>query len=277
MDQYAGEATSSRFLSGSGLTNVVNGPAVRPWKTIESVPTPEGKLELRQRGERTFLITIGGRVLMTSEAHRSETRLAELACAAVADLPRPRMLIGGLGIGYTLRAALDRLPQAARVTVVDLNAAVVAWCAGPLAGLTSSATSDRRVTIVVGDVARVIADARAGAFDAIVLDLYEGPHHASSHPHDPLYGFAALRRTAAALTEDGVLAVWSEERDEAFEARLALEFEVALHRGPSGGRKHVIHIARRAVGRPRFSPAAPATRDEDGRRATAGGKRRERR
>jgi spermidine synthase len=193
---------------------------------------------------------------MTSEAHRSETALAELACTAGAGSPRLRVLLGGLGMGYTLRAALDHLPPAGRLTVVELNAAVVAWCEGPLANLTRSATSDKRVTTVVGDVARVIADAAPGAFDAIVLDLYEGPHQANNRAYDPLYGFAALKRTAAALTPDGVLAVWSEERDAAFEARLSDEFIVERHPSASRHRKHVVYLAKRAVGRPRFTPAA---------------------
>ncbi|HVX96590.1 MAG TPA: spermidine synthase, partial [Polyangia bacterium] len=176
---------------------------MQPWRTIDSVETAEGRLDLRQRGDRSFLITIAGRVLMTSEAHRSETDLAKLARAAMGDLPRPHVLIGGLGMGYTLRAALDCLPPGAKITVAELNPAVVAWCAGPLAALTNGATSDRRVTTVVADVARVIADAAPGSYDAIVLDLYEGPHQATGRAHDPFYGFEAMRRTARALTPDG--------------------------------------------------------------------------
>jgi spermidine synthase len=238
---------------------------VQPWRTVESLETPHGKLELRQRGERSFLITIAGHILMTSERHHSEMDIAKLASAALGDLPRPRVLIGGLGMGYTLRAALDHLPPGARVTVVELNAAVIAWCAGPLAILTKGATTDKRVTMVVADVARVIADASPGSFDAIVLDLYEGPHQANNRAHDPLYGLAALKRTAAALTEDGALAVWSEEPDQAFEDRLAADFRVERHRGTGGGRKHAIYIARRAIGRPRFQSAPPPLRSRGAR------------
>src|SRR4051794_32656158 len=125
---------------------------MKPWQVIERVETNEGRLELRQRGERDFLITIGGRVLMTSAAHRSEDELARLACAAMIRRPRPRVLLGGLGMGYTLRAALDQLPPAAEIAVIDLNQQVVAWCQGPLAGLTDHATADRRVQITVGVV-----------------------------------------------------------------------------------------------------------------------------
>jgi len=231
---------------------MVNEAAVQPWKTIDSLATPEGKLELRQRGTRSFLITIAGRVLMTSEAHRSEVDLARRTSAALAGVARPRVLIGGLGMGFTLRAALDALPAGARLTVVELNPAVVTWCQGPLAALTAAAVSDRRVTTVVGDVARVIADAAPASYDAIVLDLYEGPHQVNNRAYDPLYGIAALRRAAQALTPDGVLAVWSEEPDAAFEDRLAIEFAAERHRSGGGGRRHVIYVAKRATGRPRF-------------------------
>jgi spermidine synthase len=217
---------------------------MQPWKTIERVATPEGSLELRQRGERSFLITIGGRVLMTSEASRSEEELARRACEAMGKPARPRVMIGGLGMGFTLRAALDRLPAGAHVTVVDLNATVVSWVKGPLAPLTDGALGDRRVTIKVADVARAIANAPAGSYDAIVLDLYEGPHDNS--PYDPLYGRPALERTVKALTPDGVFAVWSEEPDPAFEERMAEVFLVERHKGPRGGRQHVIYVGRPA-------------------------------
>src|ERR1700761_355586 len=106
-----------------------------PWKVIDAGPSAEGTLELRQRGARDFLITVGGRVLMTSMAHRSEDTLARLTCEALADVARPRLLVGGLGMGLSLRAALDRLGAQARVTVVELDPRVVAWCRGPLAEL----------------------------------------------------------------------------------------------------------------------------------------------
>src|SRR5204862_3729697 len=114
---------------------------------------------------RSFLITNEGRVLMTSEAHQSETELAQRTSAALLGMPRQRGLIGGLGVGFTLRAALDALPAGARVTVAELNPAVIAWCKGPLAALTSGAVSDGRVTTVVGDVARIIADAPPASYD----------------------------------------------------------------------------------------------------------------
>lgn len=215
----------------------------RPWQTVARVATPEGALELRQRGPRDFLITIAGRVLMTSQARRSEEALATLPLRDRPPPVRRAVLLGGLGMGYTLRAALDVLPAEARVTVVELNADVVAWCRGPLGVLTDRAVDDPRVTSSIGDVADAIARAPAGAFDAIVLDLYEGPHAATQPHDDPVYGAAALGRAHRALAPGGVLAVWSEEPDAGFERRLALaRFRVEKHRVGRGGRAHVVYL-----------------------------------
>src|SRR5438270_6358362 len=109
---------------------------MRRWHTIEAVPTREGVLELRQRGPRDFLLTVGGRVLMTSLAHDSEDALARMACGRLADRRAPHVLIAGLGMGFSLRTALELLPARARVLVVEINPVVVAWCRGPLAPLT---------------------------------------------------------------------------------------------------------------------------------------------
>ncbi|HEX9020453.1 MAG TPA: spermidine synthase, partial [Nitrospirota bacterium] len=131
----------------------------QPWQTIGKVDTPDGVLELRCRGERDFLILINSRVLMNSSASRSETVLGERACRLVASRRRPRVLIGGLGMGLTLRAALDALPETAQVVVAELNEVVVKWCRGPLAGLTQNAAGDPRVEIEIADVSAVIAGA----------------------------------------------------------------------------------------------------------------------
>ncbi len=215
-----------------------------PWKTLATVETAEGALQLRQRGEREFLIVIDGRVLMTSNDRRSEQGLATLACAALAN-GAPRVLIGGLGMAYTVRAALDALPAGAQVVVAELTAEVVDWCRGPLAPLTGAAVLDPRVRVVIGDVARAIADAPRGHYDAILLDLYEGPHAATQRSDDPLYGRAALVRSRAALAAGGVLAVWSEEPDDAFARRFATAgFEVATQR-LGASRRHVVYLGRR--------------------------------
>jgi len=219
----------------------------RPWKTIDKAGTPNGVLELRRRGERDFLIMINNRVLMNSSANRSELALGEQACRRVAMRPRPQVLIGGLGMGLTLRAALDFLPSSAQVIVAELNPVVVAWCRGPLAGLTGNAVQDPRVAIVINDVAAVIAKAaRAGAerFDAIILDLYEGPGAGTEENNDPFYGVRALKTTAAALTRGGVFAVWGERSDAAFEKRLsAAGFSLDRKRPGRGGLRHVVYVA----------------------------------
>lgn len=244
---------------------------MRPWRTIDGIDTREGRLELRQRGERDFLITIGGRVLMPSGAHQSEDELARLA---LADRKCTRVLLGGLGMGYTLRAALDLLPRAARVTVAELNDCVIDWCHGPLAGLTNAAASDRRVNFVVRDVARVISECPAASLDTIILDLYEGPHQATNRYRDPLYGDVALQRSRAALADHGVLAIWSEERDSTFEARFARAgFQVEWQRAGHGGRSHIIYIGKAIAQRvpERREPVADPPRPRTG----FSGKRRE--
>jgi spermidine synthase len=215
-----------------------------PWKTLATVPTADGALELRQRGEREFLIVIAGRVLMTSNDRRSEQALATLACGAL-TAASPRVLIGGLGMAYTVRAALDALPPTAELVVAELTPAVLDWCRGPLAALTASAVLDPRVRVVIGDAARVIEQAPHGHYDAIVLDLYEGPHAATQRADDPFYGRAALQRSRAALAPGGVAAVWSEEPDEAFARRFAAAgFDVATHRlGKT--RTHIVYLGRR--------------------------------
>lgn len=217
----------------------------QPWKTIEQVDTQEGPLVLRQRGSE-FMITLCGQVLMPSRATRSEEALATLACEAVADWPKPRVLIGGLGLGFTLRAALDALPSDAHVTVAELHEAVVRWCKGPAAELSGDAVNDGRVATAIADVADVIT-ASSGKLDAVVLDLYEGPHTPTQGPNDPCYGHEALRRTLRALRPGGVLAVWSEGPDRPFLQRLerAGFRNVRLTHPGRGARRHVVYLARR--------------------------------
>jgi spermidine synthase len=217
-----------------------------PWRALDRVVTREGELQLRQRGEREFLITIDGRVLMTSSEYTSELALAQLACAKL-PAQAPRVLIGGLGMAYTLRAALDVLPKGARVTVAELTPAVEVWCRGPLAPLTKGAVHDPRVRVVIGDVSRVIAQARAEHYDAIVLDLYEGPHAVSRRENDPLYGRVALERTLAALALGGVLAIWSEERNPQFKRRMTdVGFDTTIHH-PGGSRAYAVYLGRRVA------------------------------
>lgn len=217
-----------------------------PWKRIDRIDTPEGPLELKQRGPRDFLITIDGRVLMNSTAQRSEIALGHLACRHLKHHPQPRVLLGGLGMGFTLRAALDSLPAEARVVVAELNPVVLDWCRGPLAALTDSAAGDPRVLAKIVDVADLIRNAAGSAagFDAVILDLYTGPYSHSHPREDPLYGSSALARSRAALNPGGVFAVWGENHDRGFENRLrAAGFDVTIARPGRGGFRHVVYLA----------------------------------
>ena len=216
----------------------------RPWETVETALTDEGPLALRRRGDGDYLIVLGARVLMTSRAHRSEERLAALACEDLAERRDARVLIGGLGMGYTLRAALDRLPADAVVDVAEIEPAVVRWCRGPIGALSGDALADRRVHVRVVDVAREIAAARIG-WDAIAVDLFEGPRGDRAERGHPVYGDAALDAVARALRPGGVFAVWSEEPAPGFASRLeAHGFRVRVERSGRGGRRHPIYLAR---------------------------------
>jgi len=220
----------------------------QPWKTIESIATDEGILELRQRSERDFIITIGSQVLMNSLANRSEIVLGELGCGHLKESESPRVLVGGLGMGFTLKAVLDTLPATARVVVAELNPTVHEWCRGPLAALTENSVKDPRVTVEIGDVARLIRRSAVNGgesrFDAIILDLYRGPHAKTHGSDDPLYGSRAIDNMRAALKPCGTVAVWGENYDEGFDKRLrSAGFTVSTDRPGRGGLRHVVFLA----------------------------------
>ena len=220
----------------------------KPWRIVDSADTAEGLLDLRQRGELQFLITIDGRVLMNSWATVSEIVLAELACETLKHKKNVRVLVGGLGMGFTLKAAIDNLPADAKIVVAELNPIIVNWCRGPLAHFSDGAVDHPRVKIVIDDVAALIhhAGIKGKRFDAIILDLYDGPHAGAPGRGGHLYGNKALASGRSALKADGVFAVWSEDPDKAFEKRLqAAGFSVIRQRPFQGGRRHVVYIARK--------------------------------
>lgn len=221
----------------------------KPWKTIASINTDEGVLELRQRDERDFLITLGGLVLMNSMANRSEVALGQLGCQHLKSHSAPRVLVGGLGMGCTLRAVLDTLPTTAEVVVAELNPIVLEWCRGPLAALTDGAAGDPRVRVEIGDVAELVRNTacKAGSekFDAIVFDLYKGPHYHTHKIKDPLYGSHAIGNAKAALNPGGVFSIWGENYDEGFDKRLcSAGFTVSHERPGRGGFRHVVFLAK---------------------------------
>lgn len=222
----------------------------QPWKTLATIQTEEGLLELRQRGAKDFLITVGGLVLMNSLSNRSEIVLGELGCRHLGKHPAPRVLVGGLGMGFTLKAVLDVLPAGAEVTVAELNPIVVEWCRGPLALLTGGAVDDPRVTVEISDVAdlvrRVARDDSREKFDAIVFDLYKGPHFHTDKRDDPLYGSRAVGNVYAALKRDGLFTVWGENYDQGFDKRLKAAGFVTRHERPGkGGYRHAVFVAQK--------------------------------
>lgn len=189
---------------------------------------------------------IDGRVLMNSFSRSSEEQLAWLALERLGERPANRVLVAGLGMGFTLRALLDRAPPTAQITVAELNPVVVEWCRGPLGPATNEAIRDSRVRVQIGDVADLIAKVPNGAFDLILLDLYEGPNSATQSREDPFYGPGALARVHSALAPRGVVGIWSEDADAPFERRLAAaRFSVTKHSIGSGGRRHIVYLGRR--------------------------------
>jgi spermidine synthase len=199
------------------------------------------------RRDTEYLILIGRETLMTNRAHDSEDALGRLACAPLARAAAPVVLVGGLGMGFTLRAALDHLPATARVVVAELSEDVVAWNRGVLGPLAGHPLDDPRVSVVVGDVRAIIAS-QAGAFDAILLDVDNGPEAFATSANGGLYGDTGLYALRVALKFGGTLAVWSVWADKHFPHRLAyagyaVRTEHIRTRAKRGGVRHVVYLA----------------------------------
>ncbi len=216
---------------------------------IDTAEVPGGgTLRLIRRGDE-LSIMLGSNELMNSRQSGSEEALARLT---LAELPRnssPRVLIGGLGMGFTLRAALGELGQGARVVVAELVGAVIGWARDPMATLFDGSLDDARVEVRLADVAELIGNAR-GEYDAILLDVDNGPDGISTPGNDRLYTEEGLRAARAALRPGGVLSIWSSDPDEAFtrrltRARFAVEVRTVRARASGRGGHHTIWIARR--------------------------------
>lgn len=221
---------------------------MKPWETLATAPLPEGGELTLARRDTEYALRVRGHVLMTSRMHGSEVALAEIGCATVKDRAAPRVLIGGLGFGYTLRAALDVLPPAAQVTVAELIPAVIEWNRGLLAELSGRALEDGRVKIVEGDVAHLMRRS-SGVFDAILLDVDNGPSALTQEDNEGLYGTVGLARAREALRKGGTLAVWSAQEAPAFATRLKKAgFGVQVKSPPahgSRGARHVVFVGTR--------------------------------
>ncbi len=234
-----------------------------PWRTLDTAETDEGLMTLMQRGGREFIIKMEHFILMNSRLNLTEVALAGSACEVLGTRRQAKLLIGGLGMAFTLRAALDGLSPDARVTVAEINPVVERWCRGPLRSLTDGAVEDPSVEVRIGDVAQVIAQAarERGVYDAIVLDLYQGTHDANDDPEDPFYGRKALETTREALRDDGVFAVWTEFADPAFEKRLAaVGFECRRTSPGKGGPRHIVYLATKVGEKRSLSPRRRAAK-----------------
>lgn len=226
-----------------------------PWVHLDTAPVPgeQDVLRLMQRGDE-FSIMVGSIELMNNRLRGSEEALATLTCARLRDRPHARVLIGGLGMGFTLRAALDGLGPQASVVVAELVPAVTAWARGPLSHLFAGSLDDLRVELRVEDVGRAIQSGPA-QYDAILLDVDNGPEGLTRRANDRLYDIWGLRRARFALREDGILAVWSGGPDRKFKARLQRSGftvdEVRVRANGSSGRRHVLWLATRSNENPR--------------------------
>ena len=186
-----------------------------PWAELDRTALPQGgELRLMRRGHE-FSIKLGVAELMTSRLFASEAALATLAAEKLRERPKPRVLIGGLGMGFTLRAALCEFGAGARIVVAELVPAVVRWARGPMAELFAGCLDDQRVELVEADVAELIRAAKS-PYDAILLDVDNGPEGMTQSANDYLYSPRGLAAARAALRPGGVLAVWSQGPDRAF-------------------------------------------------------------
>ena len=217
---------------------------------IDTARIPGGdELRLYRRGD-DFIIAIGGNELMNSRMSGSEEALAVMSCDRLRRPETAQLLIGGYGMGFTLRAALAALGPDAKIIVAELVPEIIDWARGPMAGLAAGCLDDPRVDLVIGDVAAEIAAGR-GRYDAILLDVDNGPDGLVRDANDGLYSAAGLASAKAALRPGGVLAIWSAAPDARFTRRLttagfAVEEVVVRARAGGKGARHVIWVATRA-------------------------------
>ena len=225
---------------------------MKPWELLGETRAPDGTLLALTRHDREYVILANGRSLMSSRMHGSEEALATIVCRRACTSVRPAVLVGGIGMGYTLRATLDALPPEAAVVVAELLPAVVEWNRGVLAPLAGHPLKDRRVEVIVADVADTLASSR-GRFDAVLLDVDNGPAALTAGTNDRLYSDAGLAAIRNALTRGGVVGIWSAREDRKFEQRLRFGgFDVAVERVRArlkqGGPRHTIFVGSKRAG-----------------------------
>ncbi|RYF93468.1 MAG: hypothetical protein EON95_08845 [Caulobacteraceae bacterium] len=215
-----------------------------PWLHLSTATMPGGggTLRLMQRGQEFSIMAEGGIELMNSRLSGSEEALARLTAELLAGRKAPRVLIGGLGMGFTLRAALAAYPVDARIVVAELVPEVVDWARGPMAAVYGGCLDDPRVEIAIGDVQRQITG--QGVWDAILLDVDNGPEGLTRRANDSLYDSAGLAAAREALTPGALLAVWSSAPHAPFRKRVrAAGFDVQERRVKAGpGRRKASHV-----------------------------------
>ena len=234
---------------------------MKPYRLLDAAPIPGGgELQLYEGGDR-FSIRLSGcqGELMASRAHASEDALGERACQRIAHLIRPRVLIGGLGMGFTLAAALRTLADRpdAEIVVAELVPGVVAWNQGPLGEVAGHPLRDPRVTVREVDVGVVLRES-AGVWDAILLDVDNGPSGLTRASNDGLYSAKGLSVCHRALHPEGVFSVWSAAPDAAFTARLGQAgFAVTEQKIHAHGKKGTTHVLWLSTPRTRRGSSAP--------------------
>ena len=222
---------------------------MKSWQLLGETRAPDGTHLSLMRRDDEHVILAGGKTLMSSRMHGSEEALAVHCCRSLQSTERPVVLVGGLGMGFTLRATLDLLPPNATVVVSELVADVVNWNRGPLGPLAGHPLKDRRVVIEVGDVASTIRTNQA-RFDGVLLDVDNGPDPFTTARNNALYDNAGVAAAYAALKVNGIFAVWSAWEDRKFEQRLRYHgFIVDVQRERArlkkGGPRHTIFLGRR--------------------------------
>jgi spermidine synthase len=219
---------------------------VKHLQVLGQTLAPDGTVLKLTRRDSEYIILANGKSLMTSGMYGSEKALAMLACDPVRTLERPSVLVGGLGMGFTLRETLDCLPPDATVVVAELVPAVVEWNRGPLGPLAGHPLNDKRVRVELGDVA-VALRSSSGKFDAVLLDVDNGPAAFTTSDNGWLYDDRGIAAAHSALKKHGVLAVWSAREDRKFEKRLrygkfAVQVERVCGRLKNGGPRHTIYL-----------------------------------
>jgi spermidine synthase len=258
---------------GGSEVHFRRGDPLKPWELLAEARTPDGTLLTLTRRDTELVIMAGGKILMSSRMHGSEEAMAEMACKRLGLRPVRRsavreggslgeggltalgeacVLVGGLGLGYTLRATLDLLPAGATVVVSELIPAIVEWHAGPLGALAGKPLADKRVEVEVKDVIATLRSS-PGRFDAVLLDIDNGPEAFTASSNASLYNDRGIAAMRAALKPGGVLAVWSAWEDRRFEQRLkyggfTVEVERVRARLKKGGPRHTIFLGRAPAG-----------------------------